>query len=668
MKKFILLLAIVASFSFLSAQKLVSQNQGVTSELSAAPFDESSASRAEAILKYINANPSSVVGNSYDGTRYISGCIDFTASQMTNYVGGNIYKISIAVPSTTYMMGLTSYKIWIKNSLNGTIAYEQTVTPVINASGHWEDYTLTTPYTITAGPLVVGFTASFTNATAQNLRPLYASPVADPYQQGGFNYILSTSATAHGSGATWSQFTSTGNLAIEAYVSGIQDLPANDLAASKIASPALKWVDNATTYAVTVFNAGTASQDSYTVEVIDADNNVLGSTPVTTALASGATAIINVPYTLVAANVGNFTVRGKVVLAGDENAANNISDPLTQYVCPMQPMAYCNYGAVTGVAWGADLPHQAAITASDMSPFAGKKLTAIRVAFNVPASTISEGAKVWIRSWLENENLYEQTFTPVDGWNTVVLNTPYPLTTSQIYIGWSAQSSQNYIIGCTQNTPVIEDGGYIQGSTHAWSNYNEQSNMNYNNTIIGVVSDATTENCKPVTNVNGVHKPEDKVVNVTWSAPNGMTPTGYEIYKGVDKLGDSPTTSYTHDISELEPGEYTYNYCVLPVYAAGVCEGTAAKDCKDVSFEVLDIKGYTTTFSIAPNPANDYIIITAKGDFNNIEVLSFLGQVVLSQTNVGNSAKLDIANLTNGVYFVRIISNNGTSVKKFVKQ
>ena len=75
-----------------------------------------------------------------------------------------------------------------------------------------------------------------------------------------------------------------------------------------------------------------------------------------------------------------------------------------------------------------------------------------------------------------------------------------------------------------------------------------------------------------------------------------------------------------------------------------------------------------TTFSIVPNPATNNITITANTDFNTIEIFNLLGQTMLSQPNVGSSAKLDVSTLTNGVYFVRIIFANSTSVQKFVKQ
>jgi hypothetical protein len=171
--------------------------------------------------------------------------------------------------------------------------------------------------------------------------------------------------------------------------------------------------------------------------------------------------------------------------------------------------------------------------------------------------------------------------------------------------------------------------------------------------------------CEPVTDVNSEYDADTKEIIVTWSAPAGLTPIKYEIYKDDTKLETEPTTTeYIDDVSDLDPGDYTIEYCVRPVYDSDCDDENLEKECKDVSFTILGFKNYTSSFSIVPNPATNNITITAQSSFNSVEVLSFLGQVVLSQSNIGNSAKLDVSNLTNGIYFVRI----GTSVRKFVKQ
>jgi len=173
--------------------------------------------------------------------------------------------------------------------------------------------------------------------------------------------------------------------------------------------------------------------------------------------------------------------------------------------------------------------------------------------------------------------------------------------------------------------------------------------------------------CKPVTAVNAVFAEETKDITITWTAPAGLIVQKYEIYEGEAKIGEATTTTHKVDVSGLAAGEYTKNYCVLPIFDATVCTGEVQKVCKDVTF-TLSIKDYTNTFSIVPNPATKDITIKAYSDFNKIEVVNFLGQKVITEQNNGNTAKLDISTLTNGVYFVRISSENGTSVMKFVKQ
>ena len=176
--------------------------------------------------------------------------------------------------------------------------------------------------------------------------------------------------------------------------------------------------------------------------------------------------------------------------------------------------------------------------------------------------------------------------------------------------------------------------------------------------------------CEPVTFLKVSYEEDTKEIALTWGAPENLTPEKYQIYKDGEPMGDPITeTEYKEDISELAPGDYEFEYCVAPVYDPDVClEDNNLKVCDEVSFTIVGIKNYTSTFSIVPNPATNKISISAPNNFNTVEILSFLGQVVFTQINAGNTSTLDISNLTDGIYFVRIISENGTSVKKFVKK
>ena len=597
MKKFIFLLSLLfmASMSNVNAQLFVHQDQATL--LKVEPAAEHIVPKADYVIKYIAANPAGALGNDYTGTRYISGCIDFTAAQMYNYIGGTLYQISVAIPASTSVVGMTQYKIWIKKALDGPVVYEQIVTPTLTATGHYEDYTLTTPYPITAGPLVIGFTSTHVNSgtTTVSMRPLYCSTTGDTYKPGGFNYILGTTATQHEVGATWNKYTTAGNLAIEGYLTGVSTLPSNDLTASTIAAEALKWVGTQSTFAVTVYNTGTASQNSYSVQLIDAANNVLATQAVTTALAAGTSTTINVNYTPTAAGI--VAVRGKVVLSGDQVAGNDLTEPLSCKIYPMQPMAYCTtiaQGFLTAATPPATLNVAIGYPTANIGPFVGKKVSGIDVYIDAPPSLISN-ATVWVRSALTGTNITTQTFTPVQGWNYVTLTTPFNITNADTYIGasYDVNASGAYPMATSANTQNAANGGhYLIGATGTWttlaSNYPIATYPNAANwAIVGVVEQGTPASCNPPTALNVAYTADCKA-NLTWTAPGKGKAVQNFTYTGAAQ----PVT--------LQPG--TYEIEVWGADGGPARAGVAGKG------------GYSKGTITVTSPTTYYVYVGGKGN------------------------------------------------------
>jgi len=73
-----------------------------------------------------------------------------------------------------------------------------------------------------------------------------------------------------------------------------------------------------------------------------------------------------------------------------------------------------------------------------------------------------------------------------------------------------------------------------------------------------------------------------------------------------------------------------------------------------------------TSVSIFPNPATTVLNVEAEG-FSTIELVNVLGQVVYS-ANATNNMQINVSNLDNGVYFVRLNGANGTATQKFIKK
>jgi hypothetical protein len=73
-----------------------------------------------------------------------------------------------------------------------------------------------------------------------------------------------------------------------------------------------------------------------------------------------------------------------------------------------------------------------------------------------------------------------------------------------------------------------------------------------------------------------------------------------------------------------------------------------------------------------PNPASNYlnVIFNPDAGIKNIAIYNLIGRVVSVFRVSGNSAKLDIDNTPSGIYFVRLMTDQGEIIatRKFTRQ
>ncbi len=70
--------------------------------------------------------------------------------------------------------------------------------------------------------------------------------------------------------------------------------------------------------------------------------------------------------------------------------------------------------------------------------------------------------------------------------------------------------------------------------------------------------------------------------------------------------------------------------------------------------------------SVYPNPTTGKIAIGTDGVVNSVEIFDVTGRVVLSQN--GNVKTLNISSLADGVYTMRVVSDNGVALKRVIKK
>jgi hypothetical protein len=78
-------------------------------------------------------------------------------------------------------------------------------------------------------------------------------------------------------------------------------------------------------------------------------------------------------------------------------------------------------------------------------------------------------------------------------------------------------------------------------------------------------------------------------------------------------------------------------------------------------FDISGLKYY-------PNPVKNNLSLSAKTIINNVEISSVLGQIVLSKKVNDLQTEINLSELTNGVYFVKVTSDGKDKTVKIVKE
>ncbi len=69
-----------------------------------------------------------------------------------------------------------------------------------------------------------------------------------------------------------------------------------------------------------------------------------------------------------------------------------------------------------------------------------------------------------------------------------------------------------------------------------------------------------------------------------------------------------------------------------------------------------------------PNPVSDKLIVEATETIDHLEIYNLLGALVYSGTDCTTRVEISVSDLPNGMYFVRLKTNNNTETLKFVKK
>ena len=156
----------------------------------------------------------------------------------------------------------------------------------------------------------------------------------------------------------------------------------------------------------------------------------------------------------------------------------------------------------------------------------------------------------------------------------------------------------------------------------------------------------------------------DTELVLMWDAVEGAA--SYNVYNE-DKLVGTYEEVNTK-ITGLTPGT-EYCFVVTAVDKIGESE-KSEKACAKTSGEKPEegVEELQSSILLYPNPVNDKLYIETEIEVKNVVVYDVFGrQQDLSAVSCQPSV-IDVSNLNSGVYFVKIVTENGEAVRRFVKK
>ena len=152
---------------------------------------------------------------------------------------------------------------------------------------------------------------------------------------------------------------------------------------------------------------------------------------------------------------------------------------------------------------------------------------------------------------------------------------------------------------------------------------------------------------------------------LTWDAVE--LATYYNVYYITDDgdklISTSEGTVYKVKLTNIR------EYCFY-VTAANLAGESEKSNEACVEYKGEGVEELSSSINIYPNPVNDKLYIETQTQTLTVEIYDIYGRI----QNLSNSAtqqlsiSIDVTNLNSGVYFVKVVTENGETVKRFVKK
>jgi len=256
-------------------------------------------------------------------------------------------------------------------------------------------------------------------------------------------------------------------------------------------------------------------------------------------------------------------------------------------------------------------------------------------------------------SYMEMANNNNATVSPVGvAWKTV--RDSFPLI--ELYSPDESHPSihGSYLAACVFYATMYQKSPI--GSTYIPTAINANDALNIQTTASNTVLDSMglwrINTNKPIANFTSTGNP---VVNFTNTSTNGVT-YAWNFGDGNTSTLQNPTNTY------ISTGNYTVE---LTTFSTDTCFTSTNIQTVNVVITSIDKKAILNKIKIYPNPANSFIEIKTDLDYNSISIMDVTGKAI---KQLDSQTKIDISDLTNGIYFIKITGEKSSVIRKFLKE
>jgi len=210
------------------------------------------------------------------------------------------------------------------------------------------------------------------------------------------------------------------------------------------------------------------------------------------------------------------------------------------------------------------------------------------------------------------------------------------------------------------NLPTSAIGEYL----HYGIAFENTGNYQAENVVVKDVIDTTKYDVNSIQLINTSHPVYTRITgnvvefifeNINLAATSGNPPVG----------GHGDVLFKIKSLSNLVSGDVAIKSAHIYFdYNAPIDTNLAETTYSNLNSSVFQLD---TNVSVAPNPTDGMVNITSKFNLKSIELFDVQGRILETQFESNMTSQIDLSSKQNGIYFLKINTENGSKIEKIVK-